>query len=89
MQRYESIRNDQFDDVWAMTEDDHQKILQQVLAELADSGEYTIQEIERSIMRHPELRSYTMMSSIYGFCPECYVNWVNPPSIMGLYNDEV
>ena len=76
--KVDAIQRGVFADTWAISEDDHQEILRQALAEIADSGKYTIHEIERSISRHPESHRHTMMTSQYGFCPDCYTDWVEP-----------
>jgi len=76
--RSNAIKQGTFKDIWDVTDEDFQDMLKQALAQIADSGKYTIHEIERSVSRHPENHSHRMMMSQYGFCPDCYTDWVEP-----------
>lgn len=59
-----------------ITQDAFDKILKDSIITI--NPNYSQQEIDKSVIYHPELHSYCVMGDLRGFCPDCYQNKIKP-----------
>ena len=60
----------------SLSDEQHEKLLQEAIKNT--NPNYTEEEIKKSVIRHPSNGSHYMVSTQYGFCPDCYERYIDP-----------